>query len=177
MKVGDLVGFGVDEFAEEEEAGEEGEPLPEGEEGRRGGEESRTTMTMTTTTVFFLVTHLELLPPPKSSSVNGSSWSSSQSWMTKAARGDFGARVDPSVTKLVQAGVKAGRGVGGSFGESVGVRESFLVKTSHSLASLKAHYALRRARLLLQIFPFRPSLHLELYSSCVRSSKLRCSPI
>ena len=82
-----------------------------------------------TTSVCFVVTKADVPPPP-------STMTGQETWDLKAARGDFGCFVDPSVTQLVQAGVKRGVGVGGSFSKWIGIGKPVDVRSSLCFAHL-----------------------------------------
>lgn len=108
LKVGDLLGVGVDEFVDESDVQNDVSLEP-----------PAPSLVRPTTAVFFVVSHIELPPP----NVINSNRSKPDSWDVRAARGDFGCYIDPASTTLVQAGLKHGPGVGGSFPSWVGICE------------------------------------------------------
>lgn len=103
LKVGDLVGVGVNEFAHDDDDDDKKGFFPEDRHDL-----------IPTTAVFFKVSRIE-----GAESVGDGL---GLSWEARAARGEFGYVVDPEVTVLVQAGLVHQRGAGGSFGDWLGIR-------------------------------------------------------
>ncbi|CDZ96282.1 Peroxisome assembly factor 2 containing the AAA-type ATPase domain [Phaffia rhodozyma] len=130
LKVGDIVGVGVDEFlSADEESGESRNDAGE-KNGDRSLLGSSQGSSIPTTMVFFQVSKIE--GPGLASSVSSSGETAQKKlstltttretrWERRASRGEFGYVVDPEVTVLVQAGLVHRQAVGGSMGDWLGI--------------------------------------------------------